>query len=134
MMKRFAVYFLDTGEIVRVVSCVEDAIAAQIDEGYGHVDLPVGDDSTHYVDIETGVVVEKRELIVEANTSISTQSLEEARFTVPEWRGVYVEGPSGVRSWMQDDLAVFKTPEPGEYRFEFGGVEFFPKKVTVNAY
>ncbi len=101
-------------------------------------DVPVGHiaESGWYSDAfyldQIGVVAKRSLELYYSNTTIPADGSRRAEIQVPNFAGIFVTGPNGVRAQMTDDTVLFSSPEPGSYTLIFDGVEVHSVEVIVN--
>jgi len=102
-------------------------------------DIPAGCTATEgsygedYFHDGLGVVVCRVLEVFYTSKAISADGFSTAMIQIPEFHGVSVVGPSGVKIELSESEISFSTPESGAYTFVFTGVEILPREVTIYA-
>jgi len=65
--------------------------------------------------------------------SINADGVSLATIQIPEFHGLSVVGPNGVKVELTESEISFSTPEAGAYTFIFDGIEILPREVIIYA-
>jgi len=136
VIPEYLVYSLKTGKISHKVSVPAADLRRGLSSGEGALpDTAIGNDEDSYVDVSVmpHIQVMKRRADIYYPSKVKADGESVALIQVPDYIGVEVTGPSGIRQPLIDDQLRFSTPEPGAYTFVFEGIEHLTTEVVINA-